>query len=92
MLNAPLFADLTGPVGIGDNVTIGHHAVFITTYMSRNSGQPTAFSNRDSVRCEARAAALHRAPIQQELWIGSWAQPGCQRQGCVDLPERVRTG
>jgi maltose O-acetyltransferase len=29
-LNAPIFADLTGRITIGDGVTIGHHVTFIT--------------------------------------------------------------
>src|SRR5882724_6905265 len=29
-LNAPIFADLSGPIRIGDRVTIGHHVIFIT--------------------------------------------------------------
>jgi len=29
-LNAPIFADLSGPIRIGNHVTIGHHVIFIT--------------------------------------------------------------
>jgi maltose O-acetyltransferase len=89
-LNAPLFADLTDRITIGDGVTIGHHVVLVTA--SHMFGPPTR-----------RAGPSRSAPIVigDGVWIaaGVMILPGVTigagsiiGAGSVvtrDIPERV---
>ena len=61
-ITAPLYADLSAPITIGDQVYIGHHVVFITTnHVIGNQHQ--------------RCGAWRSAPIRIEngAWIGARA-------------------
>jgi maltose O-acetyltransferase len=59
-INTPFHADLNGTITIGDNVSIGHHVVFITT--DHEIGPPER-------RC---GAAVRKAiVIENGCWIGA---------------------
>ena len=60
-LNSPLFIDAAAPVTIGDQVSIGHHVVIIT---SGHQAGPSSF----------RAGALKVAPVTIEN--GAWIAAG----------------
>jgi len=59
-LNAPIFADLSGPIRIGDRVTIGHHVIFIT-------------ANHTIWAASQRAGPVEPAPvvIGDGAWLGA---------------------
>ena len=59
-LNSPLFVDAAAPVIIGDNVSLGHHVVLVT------SGHAVGTA-------EFRAGALQTAPlvIENGAWIAA---------------------
>ncbi len=61
-ITAPLYADLSAPITIGDQVYIGHHAVFITT-------------NHEIGNAIQRCGVWRCAPIVIEngAWIGARA-------------------
>ena len=60
-LNSPLFIDAAGPVSIGDNVSLGHHVVIIT---SDHALGPSWF----------RAGTLQVAPVT--IGNGAWIAAG----------------
>ncbi len=60
-LNSPLFVDAAAPVTIGDNVSVGHHTVIITS--GHALGTP-----------EFRAGPLQTAPVTIE--DGAWIAAG----------------
>ena len=60
-LNSPLFVDAAAPVTIGDNVSVGHHVVVVT---SSHALGPAGF----------RAGTLQTAPVRVEN--GAWIAAG----------------
>ena len=60
-LNSPLFVDAAAPVTIGDNVSVGHHVVVVT---SSHALGPAEF----------RAGTLQTAPVRVEN--GAWIAAG----------------
>jgi len=61
-LNAPLFADLTGEITIGDGVTVGHHVILVTAIHEKGTSSQ-------------RAGPTRSAPIVigDGAWIGAAA-------------------
>ena len=51
-----------------------------TCAMSRNAAHPTAFSNRDKVGCEAKAAPVIGSRSTSSLWIASSASRAASLQ------------
>lgn len=47
-LNAPVFADLTGEISIGDGVTLGHHVVLVTARHERGPSSRRAGPSRSA--------------------------------------------
>jgi maltose O-acetyltransferase len=59
-INSPLYADLNGPIEIGNHVAIGHHVVMITT--NHDTSNPLDRSG---------AAKIDKIVIEDGAWIGA---------------------